>query len=330
MRSSYNIDTRSAQPLRERGFGSEVSASSTTISGISLLQLSSTVLPEEIGRLIEDGEYTRLLVLPSGVTSVVPFPALILPSGSQIVDVASVVILADLDALTLPFRRDAVLDYYRELYTFNFEKVWAGNHLVIGDPDYADYEGDKLPKLRGAEKEAEKVFDLFVGAKKILIGPDANHTNVTQKLVERTTDSGIFYFATHGLSSATNPMDESILALAERHLHAREIRDMNFSRSPPLVVLSACQTGLGRHFDGGTFGLLRAWYNAGAGQVVGSLWNVKDDGTLFLMSNFVQNLNNGVTRPEEALRQAMRTARTKFPNDPAIWASFYVFGVPSR
>jgi len=54
----------------------------------------------------------------------------------------------------------------------------------------------------------------------------------------------------------------------------------------PLVVLSACQTGLGKVFDGGSYGVARGWLSAGAGQVVASLWRVSDEATKILPKGY--------------------------------------------
>jgi CHAT domain-containing protein len=97
----------------------------------------------------------------------------------------------------------------------------------------------------------------------------------------------------------------------------------------PLVVLSACQTGLGKNFDVGTIGMARAWQQIGASQVVMSLWNVNDTVTSDLMKCFVRGLKAG--QPvDKALQEAMKSTRDNGARNPALWAGFTVFGVPTR
>jgi CHAT domain-containing protein len=80
-----------------------------------------------------------------------------------------------------------------------------------------------------------------------------------------------------------------------------------------LVVLSACQTGLGRQLDAGIAGLARAFQLAGAARVVMSLWSVHDDSTAELMADFISRLRE--EPPAEALRLSMlqmrKTDRTR-------------------
>jgi CHAT domain-containing protein len=71
-----------------------------------------------------------------------------------------------------------------------------------------------------------------------------------------------------------------------------------------LVTLSACETGLGKVFQGeGLVGLTRAFQFAGARTVLASLWPVSDEGTAELMRSFYTNLKGGATK-NEALRAA--------------------------
>jgi CHAT domain-containing protein len=92
--------------------------------------------------------------------------------------------------------------------------------------------------------------------------------------------------------------------------------------------MSACLTALGRVFAGGTFGVARTWTNAGAGQVVASLWNVSDRATYRLMTRFVDGLQQGKT-PELAMQAAQLETIKNYPNDPKMWASFTIIGKPS-
>jgi CHAT domain-containing protein len=80
--------------------------------------------------------------------------------------------------------------------------------------------------------------------------------------------------------------------------------------------------------EGGTFGLVRAWYHVGAPQIVMSLWNIDDNATKDLMLEFMRRRKAG-TMTEFALRDAMLATREKYV-DPALWASVALFGVPSK
>jgi CHAT domain-containing protein/tetratricopeptide (TPR) repeat protein len=94
-----------------------------------------------------------------------------------------------------------------------------------------------------------------------------------------------------------------------------------------LVVLSACETGLGSVRTGeGIFGLRRAFLLAGAKTLIVSLWKVPDEQTKTLMINFYQRLSRGVPR-RDALRQAQLALKASEP-DPFVWGAFICIGDP--
>jgi CHAT domain-containing protein/tetratricopeptide (TPR) repeat protein len=95
-----------------------------------------------------------------------------------------------------------------------------------------------------------------------------------------------------------------------------------------LVVLSACDTGLGEVQAGeGAFGLRRAFVLAGARTLVMSLWKVSDDATRELMAAFYRLVLGGTPRAE-ALRQAQLQLRERYP-DPRHWGAFICQGEPA-
>ena len=104
-------------------------------------------------------------------------------------------------------------------------------------------------------------------------------------------------------------------------LTAQEISQMNL-RGTDLVVLSACQTGLGDIGSDGVFGLQRGFKKAGVNSILMSLWNVDDKATQILMTEFYNNFLNGMTK-EAALKEAQRKLR-EIPGykDPYYWAGF--------
>jgi CHAT domain-containing protein len=104
---------------------------------------------------------------------------------------------------------------------------------------------------------------------------------------------------------------------------AREVQSSRLKAQ--LVVLSACQTGLGKIHDAGVIGLSRAFQIAGVPRVVMSLWSVNDKATAALMKAFVKYLRANM--PSEALRLAMLEVRRERPQ-LSQWASFVLFGTP--
>lgn len=97
-----------------------------------------------------------------------------------------------------------------------------------------------------------------------------------------------------------------------------------------LVVLSACETGLGVAEAGeGVLGLRRAFLLAGAGTVVVSLWKVADEGTTCLMEDFYRRLLVGEPR-SAALRNAKVDLRARGFQNPVYWAAFVCVGDPSH
>jgi CHAT domain-containing protein len=194
--------------------------------------------------------------------------------------------------------------------------------VVAGDPEATD---PGFRPLEGARQEAREVARLFGVTP--LIGPAATAAAV-RRAVEERPDASVVYLATHGVADGDNPRDDSFLLMSDRRWTARQVGELHLTNRP-LVVLSACQTGLGRNFDVGTIGMARAWQQIGASQVVMSLWNVNDAVTSSLMEAFVRGIKAG--QPvDKALRQAMRATRASGAEDPAFWAGFTVFGVPTR
>jgi CHAT domain-containing protein len=95
-----------------------------------------------------------------------------------------------------------------------------------------------------------------------------------------------------------------------------------------LVVLSACQTGLGKEIKGeGLVGLTRGFMYAGATRVVVSLWNVNDRATADLMTTFYRKMLRENQRPAAALRAAqVEMWRQRQWQAPYYWAAFVLQG----
>lgn len=99
-------------------------------------------------------------------------------------------------------------------------------------------------------------------------------------------------------------------------------------RGTELVVLSACETGLGPlHVTEGVMGLRRAFLLAGGRSVVVSLWRVDDEVTCEVMEGFYRRLARGMSRAE-ALCAAQLAVRARHPS-PALWAAFVCYGATS-
>jgi tetratricopeptide (TPR) repeat protein len=145
----------------------------------------------------------------------------------------------------------------------------------------------------------------------------------------------IIHFATHGLLNEEHPeLSGILLSLLDERRRPREgflqMHEVyNLRLSAEMVVLSACETGIGRMVKGeGLAALSRGFMYAGAKRVVASLWEVNDFSTAALMTNFYRHLlAGGEQRPAAALRAAQIEIWRKEPEQsPYFWAAFIVQG----
>jgi tetratricopeptide (TPR) repeat protein/CHAT domain-containing protein len=104
-------------------------------------------------------------------------------------------------------------------------------------------------------------------------------------------------------------------------LTALEVSQLDL-KNTKLVVLSACETGLGKvEGSEGTFGLKRGFKLAGVDQIIVSLWPVPDQETMELMITFYKDLIISLD-PIKSFEKARRILRNKYPNNPENWAGF--------
>lgn len=105
-------------------------------------------------------------------------------------------------------------------------------------------------------------------------------------------------------------------------LYSKEVGELNLSNTG-LVVLSACQTGLGEITSDGAFGLQRGFKKAGVNSILMSLWKVDDEATCKLMTEFYSNWIGKKMKKHDALEAAKKAVReTKGWEDPKYWAAF--------
>lgn len=200
------------------------------------------------------------------------------------------------------------------------------NPLFISNPVYPRNTPYSFPDLPGAGKEIDQALP-FAANYVLLKGANAQKDSVMKYI----GNADLVYFATHGMASDEDPKNKCFLVLSgeDPFFTAKNIMDCRtlFQKFPEMVILSACQTGLGKSMEAGVAGLARSFMLAGAHHIIMSLWNVDDEATAFLMNRFIVHLQEpNRFLPSEPLRQALIDTRKKFPKT-SQWASFAAFGV---
>jgi CHAT domain-containing protein len=298
---------RSRAPAR-RGVEAAVTARRRADPEQVLREAGELLFPEPIAARLVDGQVDTLIVVPTGAVGALPFAALPV-AGRPLVERAGILVAPGFGGFAgkPPVARRPLAPA-----------------IVVGNPRYPRDRDYVLPDLPGALREAQDVA-AAVGARPV-VGDEATIARV-KELVAARPEPALLYLATHGLADPVNPLDGSVLWLSDGRWTAREVFHLRLGQGRPLVVLSACQTGLGKSFEVGTTGMARAWIMAGASSVVMSVWRVDDDATRALMTRFVEEASHAPA--DVALRRAMLHVRAADP-DPARWASFAVYGLPER
>jgi len=232
--------------------------------------------------------------------------------------------------------------------------------LVRSAPDGDCADSDVLPALPGTQAEVKDIYSMLLG-NGWSADPPYTGSHALEEVVKRVHHPRVLHIATHGFFLADQrtqggPKDVTATAMEDPMLSSglffagasRSVcgsapaanaddgiltayeASMLDLEGTELVVLSACNTGLGTNRSGeGVFGLRRAFQEAGADSVLMSMWQVPDEETRRLMTLFYENWLAGKNK-HEALRMAQRRLRDELRAEgrdwPFYWGAFVLVG----
>lgn len=313
------------------------------------------------------GTKKRLLIVSDGALQYIPFAALPAPAGTddsapliarhEIVSLPSASTLSALRketggrqpaARTLAVLADPVFELDDERVKSGAARAVRNNTQVGSQTaavgarqlvqEFAESAqgagggGKRIPRLPGTREEATQLLALVpAGEGKQALDFAASRTTATSPDLSQYR---YVHFATHGFLNSFHPeLSGIVLSMVDENgnpqdgfLRANDI--FNLKLPAELVVLSACQTGLGKEIKGeGLVGLTRGFMYAGSPRVVVSLWSVSDTGTAELMTRFYRAMLKDKMRPAAALRAAqVSLSKEKRWEQPFYWAAFILQG----
>lgn len=290
------------------------------------------------------GQYSTLFLSPDGVYNQINLEAIPTPDGRYIIDNSNIVIVSNT----------------KDLYLKKIKSKSEGSSntaTMFGNPTFyitASNNGN-IPALPGTEKEVEELQQLL--NKQGWKTSEYTESNASEEQVKEVDSPKIFHIATHGFYTPDNTADDMIAEneaeqtenpllktglllkgagdlldktkynynIESGILTAYEAMSLNLDKTD-LVVLSACETGLGEIANGeGVYGLQRAFLVAGAKTLIMSMFKVDDAATQKLILNFYRKwLSSGNLR--QSFIDAKKELRTEYP-DPIYWGAFMMIGL---
>ncbi|MEP0840140.1 CHAT domain-containing protein [Coleofasciculus sp. FACHB-64] len=347
--TSYVLPKRSEIETAVQAFRKSLTPNSVAHleTGLPLSQMLLAPVANQLGN-------KRLLVIGDGALQYVPFAALPIPSApttpllvqNEIITLpsASTVAIQRRQLENRPIAAKSIAVVADPIFNLNDSRIAgtppqqtpdtlssrtltrAARNLGLGDS------GRVFDRLQYTRTEAEKILAL-VPEQQRLQALDFNASRAT------ATDPNlaqyqIIHLATHGLLDPINPeLSGIVLSLYDQNgksldgfLRLHDIFNLNLPVE--LVVLSACETGLGQEVKGeGLVGLTRGFMYAGSRRVVVSLWSVNDAATSKVMTNFYQKMLQLGQNPVAALRAAqLEMWNSGQWQAPYYWAAFTIQG----
>ena len=291
----------------------------------------------------EIGQYSTLFLSPDGVYNQLNLEAIPTPDGKYVIDNSNIVIVSNT----------------KDLYLRKVKSRIAGSSntaTMFGNPTfYLTASRGSIPPLPGTEKEVAELQTLL----KTQGWKTSEYTESTasEERVKELDSPKIFHIATHGFYTPDSTPDNSITEneaeqtenpllktglllkgagdllektkynynLESGILTAYEAMNLNLDKTD-LVVLSACETGLGEISNGeGVYGLQRAFLVAGAKTLIMSMFKVDDAATQKLILNFYRKwLTTGNLR--QSFVDAKKELRVEYP-EPIYWGAFMMIGL---
>ena len=328
---ALSIDTvvRKIQKKREKIINGE------TFANIEEAKRDYGKLYDLIMKSVNLKNKTSLIISPDGLLNLIPFEALFhekyLVEQLNIQYVPSAKELFKLHQNS--FRSNSKIVLFANP---NFNNTIKKNKIVRGDI-FRSLRAN-FGMLKGTLLEANKIKSLFP------LATIFSENMATEANLLKTISPKILHLATHGFflenEEILNPMLKSGIVLSgannsiqnftgEGIITALELSELNL-KGTELVVLSACNTGVGKIEEGeGVVGLNKAFISAGTKQIIMSLWSVSDSSTALLMEKFYENIKQGDSY-SMALNSAKKWMIKHDKSHPYYWAGFMSSGVNVR
>jgi CHAT domain-containing protein len=289
-----------------------------------------------------DNSTKNLIIIPDGILCYLPFESL-MSQNNGIGSAKNEFLIERYNISYMPSASSLLL-----LQKNRKEKQFKKDLLALGNPKYRvrnskqlnpfspaqilfniyDSLGFSFSPLPYSELEVERISKHFDEDKKsVYLSENANESAFKGIPL---TDFRIIHFACHGFVDEQFPLRSAlVLSLLNNEkedgfLQAREIYNLRISSE--IVVLSACQSGIGKLEPGeGSLGLSRVFFFAGAKSVVATLWEIGDKPTAIFSDNFYKYLLNGDSKAV-ALKNAKIDMINSNYSHPFYWAAFILSG----
>ncbi len=256
-------------------------------------------------------EKERIILIPDGILSFIPFDALVTHTTASV------------KYETVPFLvKQTQISYclsLRDIVQHKDNTIAEGTSILGVFPEFKDSEKELTYSIQEAEA-IDKSFDSM-----ILKGEKAT----SKAFLKNLSAFDVIHLSTHARGGTFN--SPPVIELIDRVISVNELYGLQLDNL--LVVLSACETGVGKLIKGeGVINLARGFRYAGAENVLFTLWNVNDYATARIMQNFYGHVSKNMTTT-----QALTASKKDYLKDdtvdntkksPFYWASFVYYGEP--
>jgi CHAT domain-containing protein/tetratricopeptide (TPR) repeat protein len=271
----------------------------------------------------------RLIIIPDGALCNIPFESLLEKQVDQTTQFSAYPFLVRKHIISYTYSSTLL----REMKETQHEKA---KHTYLGfAPSFSKGSSSlirgkryHLAPLKYNFQEVDYIHSMLRGGT-IFKGAAATE----EQFKKLASEYSIIHFATHGLANSKDP-DYSLLAFSEikddienEFLYVSDL--YNLELKADLVVLSACETAIGKNFRGeGVISLARGFSYAGAKSIFTTLWSVNDEAAFKVVANFYANMQEGMDKAE-----ALQVAKVYFINSdnniiahPFFWSPFILIG----
>lgn len=280
------------------------------------------VMPDQINKLI---------IIPDGILGVIPFEALLTaPYAGEIMSFSDYPFLLKQYEISYYYSAALFLKGAKHRKSGMAIDSWLGLAPVFSGIKTANIKDFAVTELPGTLEELNKIYEKF--------SDDVRKTKLTGKLITRSRfvslnfdDYDVLHIATHGIVNTDHPELSGLLFYpegsgSESILYAGDIYNLQLNND--LVVLSACETGLGKISKSeGIIGLTRSFLYAGAHNIMVSLWKVEDASTSLLMQYFYDYVLKGNSYAKALHLAKLELVESKENHaHPFFWSPFVLIG----